>query len=72
VEHLYVVLCEVPAGDTSGAILAVRFNSPKYNSDRTVTIHPGEHAFVTHETIVDYDLMREFDVTLRLFATFGA
>jgi hypothetical protein len=50
--HLWVLLWG-PRG-VADAFLAVHLTSVKPHSDRTVTLLPGDHPFVRHETVAEF------------------
>lgn len=53
--HLHVVLC-----DEDGylpCVLIVPINTRTTLSDTTTILQPGDHPFITHESVVTYELM---------------
>lgn len=51
-EHLWVVLSVMD--QTTGQVLAVNLTTRRHNSDTTTVIHPDEHSYISHETVVAY------------------
>ena len=51
-EHLWVVLSAVE--ESTGQVLAVNLTTRRHNSDPTTVIRPGEHPFITRETVAAY------------------
>lgn len=50
-DHLFVILLDV---NVDGNTLIVNFTSAKPHSDRTTILKPGDHPFITRETVVNY------------------
>jgi hypothetical protein len=50
--HLWVVISD-PSKDRS-KVVAVNLTSQRTDKEQTCVIQPGEHPFVTHETVVMY------------------
>ncbi len=50
--HLWVIISD-PACDET-CILVVNFTTLRRGSDKACVLRPGEHAFVTHDTCVQY------------------
>lgn len=50
-DHLFIVLLDA---DNDGNTVMVNLTSAKPHSDRTTVLQPGEHPFVTRETVVNY------------------
>lgn len=51
--HLWVV-CSLASAVSDGGVLLFNFTTYRLGQDRACVVVPGEHPFVTHETIVAY------------------
>jgi mRNA-degrading endonuclease toxin of MazEF toxin-antitoxin module len=51
-DHLWIVLTE-PHGNP-GEVVIVSLTTKRSGSDLTVILHPGDHSFIKHETVVSY------------------
>ncbi|MCI0390265.1 MAG: hypothetical protein MOB07_16065 [Acidobacteria bacterium] len=60
IPHLWIVLTD-PEGDPPQVVM-VNLNTKRDGSDTTVVLHPGEHRFIKHETVVNYSDARFVEV----------
>jgi hypothetical protein len=51
--HLWFILTD-PDPAFSDRVVAVMLVTPKPHTDKTITLLPGDHPFITHESNVDY------------------
>jgi hypothetical protein len=57
--HLWIAVTE-PQADTSHVVI-VSLTTLRYDRDQTVILQPGDHPFITHQTIVLYSDTRIVD-----------
>ena len=53
--HVWVV-CSLPSSD--GSVLLINMTTARADSDRNCVINEGEHSFVKHETVMEYEKAR--------------
>jgi hypothetical protein len=52
-KHLWIVISD-PLLDVADDVAIVRLTTRRKDSDCTCILQPGDHPFITHETVVDY------------------
>lgn len=62
-QHLWVVI-SLPWPDDESVVL-VSFTTRRKDSDTNCLIQPGEHPWVKHETVVEYEKARIFDLAMQ-------
>ncbi len=55
--HLWLVISD-PASYPNDPVVIVSLRTYRPNLESTCVLNPGDHAFVTHKTVVDYGNMR--------------
>jgi len=53
-QHLWVIISD-PLIDVADPVVIVRLTTNRRGRDRTCVLQPGDHPFITHETVVDYE-----------------
>ena len=61
IEHLWIVLT-IP--DQDNKAVCVNVTSKRDDSDETLVLKPGDHPFITKESVVHYEDARVMDLTL--------
>jgi hypothetical protein len=59
IEHLWIVV-SLPTAE--GHVALVSFTTRRWNSDASCVVQAGEHPWVKHETVVEYEKARVFDL----------
>jgi len=62
VEHLWIVIAEID--QARGKAVCVNVTSEQPNSDKTCQLNRGDHAFVTHASVIFYQDAREIDLVM--------
>jgi hypothetical protein len=58
IEHLWIVV-SLPTAESH--VVLVSFTTRRWNSDTSCVVQAGEHPWVKHETVVEYEKARVFD-----------
>ncbi len=53
-KHLWIVISD-PMLDVTDPVVIVRLTTCRKGRDRTCILQPGDHPFIAHATVVDYD-----------------